>query len=163
MQQGRIPLPFLTAQNPGLSLHRWHVYIDYPSWQTRDKTTHVGPEKTLSVFSHDEQPADGDEKGEYQPALRVSKYNKLLLTESQSSRRCEQCMVESFSFKAVELKASVLDLLSFMNPIRECTFMWNSHFLTSLGRYGVAVIMFISGYYNEAAMATLEVPKNVQF
>lgn len=72
-------------------------------------------------------------------------------------------MIESFSSKAVELKALALDLLSFMNPIRECTFMWDSHFLTSLDRYGVAVIMFISGYYNEAAMATLEVTKNVQF
>lgn len=102
----------------------------------RDKTTHLGPEKTLSVFSHDKQPTNGSEKRDYQPALCVSKYNKLLLTESQSSRRHAQCMIESFSFKAVELKALALDLLSFMNPIRECTFMWDSHFLTSLGRYG---------------------------
>lgn len=72
-------------------------------------------------------------------------------------------MIESFSFKIIEPKALALDLLSFMNPIRECTFMWNSHFLTTLDRYGIAVIMFVSVYYNEAAMVTPEVTKNVQF
>lgn len=86
-----------------------------------------------------------------------------MLTESQSLRRHAQHVIESFSFQTVELKALALDLLSFMNPIRECTFMWNSHFLTTLDRYGVAVIMFISVYYNEAAMVTLKVTKNVQF
>lgn len=35
--------------------------------------------------------------------------------------------------------------------------MWNSHFLTTLDGSGIAVIMFISLHYNEAAMVTLEV------
>lgn len=34
--------------------------------------------------------------------------------------------------------------------------MCNSHFLTILDRSGIAVIMFISVHYNEAAMVTLE-------
>jgi hypothetical protein len=36
-------------------------------------------------------------------------------------------------------------------------FLWNSHFLTTLDRSGIVVIMFISVYYNEAAMVTPEV------
>lgn len=85
-----------------------------------------------------------------------------MLTESQSSRR-HVCALESFSFKTTELKASTLDLQRFMNLIREYTFMQNSHFLTTLDRYGSAVIMFISVYYNKAAMVTPEVTKNAQF
>jgi hypothetical protein len=103
------------------------------------------------------------EKGDYWPLLCTSKYNQILLTESQSSRRHMWCVIESFSFKTIDLKASVLDLLSFMNLIRECTFMQDSHFMTTLDRYGRAVIMFISMYYNEAAMVTPEVTKNAQF
>lgn len=35
--------------------------------------------------------------------------------------------------------------------------MWNFHFLTTMDRSGLAVIMFISVHYNEAAMVTLKV------
>lgn len=35
--------------------------------------------------------------------------------------------------------------------------MWNSHFLITLHRSGIAVIMCVSVNYNEAAMVTLKV------
>lgn len=35
--------------------------------------------------------------------------------------------------------------------------MWNSHFLTVLGRSAIAAITFISVYDNETAVVTLEV------
>lgn len=135
--------------------------IVYLSRLVSDKTTQGL--KRLLVSLHMARSQQKTKKGDYWPPLNISKYNQLLLTESQSSERCVWCVIESFSFKTVEQRASALDLLSFMNPIWECTFMPNSHFLTSLGRYGRAVIMFISVYYNEAAMVTPEVTKNAQF
>lgn len=135
--------------------------IVYLSRSVSDKTTQGLKRLLVSLLMARSQQKT--KKGDYWPPLYISKYNQLLLTESQSSGRCVWCVIESFSFKTVEQKASALDLLSFMNPIWECTFMPNSYFLTSLDRYGRAVIMFISVYYNEAAMVTPEVTKNAQF